>query len=471
MKPLLINLRTRLTLWYIAVLAAVLLVYAGIVFAFQYVVLTKQIVHDEVQEVVTVEGLFYFDANGQLQLHQDYYSRPHSHLLIDRLMEVRDGSGTVLYRSPTLHGMELGGAPHAGEGDKSFNERITRLADGSHALLISHIHGMQGKQLLIRLGYRITLLHERMFQFFLILLIAIPAALLLAGVAGQSIAKRALLPLDEMANRARTITARNLQERLQVHNEHDELGRLAQIFNHLLDRLQQSFEQLQRFTADASHELRTPIAAMRTIGEVALAEPQPEAVYREALGDILESSARLNDTVDALLLLSRAEAMQSVQQETAWPLQQVVAESLTLLEVLLEEKRMRVRISSSAPNDVLVRAERTLLRTAVMNVLHNAVKFADEDSVLDVVYAQKPEHPNLIELVIEDEGPGIAEGEQDRVFDRFFTRTPTHTVANNGTGLGLSITKLIVERLGGSIRFDPSLRSGARCIITLPVAT
>ncbi|HTF66554.1 MAG TPA: hypothetical protein VK638_28110, partial [Edaphobacter sp.] len=166
------NLRSRLTFWYVGVLAVLLVVYATLVFAFQYVVLTKQIVHDEIQDVETVEGLLFFDEAGTLQLRQDYYSRPQSHLLIDRMMEVRDPSGIVLYRSPTLKGMSLGGPTRPGEGGADFGERLTRLDDGTHVLLISHIHGMDNRQLLIRLGYSLAPLRERMFQFLAVLLIA-----------------------------------------------------------------------------------------------------------------------------------------------------------------------------------------------------------------------------------------------------------------------------------------------------------
>src|SRR5580698_8535637 len=129
------QLRTRLTLWYMAVLAIILGVYVLLVLAFQYVLVTRQIYHDEVQDVVTVEGLLSFDSQGTLQLQQNYFSQPRSHLLIDRLMEIRDTSGAVLYQSPALNGMNLGGALLPGEGVESFNERIAKLSDGSHAFV------------------------------------------------------------------------------------------------------------------------------------------------------------------------------------------------------------------------------------------------------------------------------------------------------------------------------------------------
>ena len=185
------NLRSRLTFWYVSVLAALLLIYAVIVFAFQYAALSRQLFHDEVQDVITVEGLLYFDGQGTLRLRDNYFSRPQSHLLVDRMMEVRDLSGNVLYRSATLKEMPLGGPSRPGEGDADFDARIVRLRDGSHAFVISHIHTMQGRSLLIRLGYSLVPLRDRMFHFFLLLLIAIPLALVIAATAGQIIAKRA----------------------------------------------------------------------------------------------------------------------------------------------------------------------------------------------------------------------------------------------------------------------------------------
>ena len=464
------NLRSRLTFWYVGVLAILLVVYAALVFAFQYAVLTKQIAHDEIQDVETVEGLLFFDNAGALHLRQDYYSRPQSHLLIDRMMEVRDASGNVLYRSPTLKGMSLGGPSRPGEGDADFAERLIHLNDGTHVLLISHIHGMGNRQLLIRLGYSLAPLRERMLQFLLVLLIAIPLALLIAATAGQAIARRALRPIERMATRAEGITAKNLQDRLEIRNPDDELGHLASVFNHLLDRLEGSFEQLQRFTADAAHELRTPIAAMRTIGEVALEDERGEHSHKEALSSILEETSRLSETIDSLLLLARAEATQGGREPEAWPLKSLVDEVLGLLEVLSEEKALIILQEGAALGEGRIRGERSLLRTALMNVLHNAIKFSPESGIVRISYRWSKSHPRLLQLRVEDEGPGIAAGEHERVFERFFTSSARETAVHSGTGLGLSVTKLIIERLGGSIHFDAESGNGAQCLIELPIS-
>jgi heavy metal sensor kinase len=465
-----INLRTRLTLWYVGVLAVLLLVYAALVFAFQYALLTHQLAHDEVQDVVTVEGLLYFDPNGTLQLHQDYFSRPQSHLLIDRLMEVRDLSGNILYRSPTLHNMPLGGESREGEGDQGFDERITSLQDGSHVFLVSHLHALQGRTMVIRLGYSLAPLRGRMMQFLGLLLIAIPLALLLAGAAGQVIARRALRPLDRMTKRAESITVSNLNQRLEIQNPDDELGQMARVFNHLLERLEQAFVQLQRFTADAAHELRTPLASLRTIGEVALEREQGEESYREVLEDILEESSRLSETIDSLLLLAKAETTQPGTEQTRFVVTELVNEVLSLLDIVIEEKHVRILQEDEATGNVPVRANRSLLRVAILNVLHNALKFSPSGSILRIAYSRLNDPEPRLLVAFQDEGPGIKAGEHEHIFERFFTSNASATASQSGTGLGLSIAKLIVDRIDGSIRFDRDLQGGAKCLIELPIS-
>ena len=153
-------------------------------------------------------------------------------------MEVQNLSGQVLYRSSTLKNLPLDGAQFSSEGTDSFNERTTKLADGSHVFLVSHVHLVEGHSLMIRLRYRLGPLESRMLQFALVLLLGLPIALTAAAFAGYGIARKALSPLDEMTVRAASINAKNLHERLTVENEDDELGRIARVFNHLLGRLE-----------------------------------------------------------------------------------------------------------------------------------------------------------------------------------------------------------------------------------------
>jgi heavy metal sensor kinase len=459
------SIRTRLTAWYVSVLAILLLIFAVIVFIFQYITLTRQIVHDEMQDAVTVEGLLYFDGHGQLHLKQDYYSRPQSHLLVDRLMEVLDLNGAVLYHSNALNGQSLGGPLVTGEGDRSPNERIVRLRDGSHVLTISHIHGMDGRDVIIRVGYSLRPLRDRMWQFVWLLGIAFLLTILLAGVTGQWIASKAISPIGLMAERAEGITANNLHDRLVVANPRDELGALATVFNHLLERLEQSFQQLQRFTADAAHELRTPLASLRTVGEVSLAEPRNAEQYRDAISSILEETQRLNHTIDSLLLLARAEEGNSSANSENIALVPLVTEVVNMLSVLAEEKGIRILLQGEDCNAEAY-GDRGLIRVAFINILHNALKFSPQGGTVrvELVVAEA-----FVLVTVLDQGPGIERDEFDAVFERFYRGRGVST--NHGNGLGLSIVKLIVNRHGGEAQFNQVAQGGASVTLRLPLAS
>lgn len=464
------QLRTRLALWYVCIIGLILAFYVALVFAFQYASIKRQIFHDEIQDVETVEGLFTFTPTGQLQLQQGYFSHPRSHLLIDRLMEVRDLSGNVLYRSESLAGQALGGPSLPGEGEDTFDERAEYLADGTHILMISHTHPVQGRMLLIRLGYSLAPFWGRMRDFLGVLLVAVPATLVLAGLVSYFITKRALRPLDQMATKAAMITSSNLDLRLAVETSDDELGRIAVSFNHLLERLEQAFAQLQRFTADVAHEFRTPLASIRSVGELALSSDEPlSPSSREAFSSMLEETAALNQTIEDLLLLARAETAHPGAAQVTFSLPELVGEVLGVLGVLFEERTLTVE-QRGDDLPALVHADRGLIRAAIMNVLHNAVKFSPAHSTIGLVHRLAPDDLTIVELVIQDEGPGVEEEERDLVFQRFFTGAARGMSSASGSGIGLSIAKLAIERNGGEIFFAPSTTKGAQCVIRLPLA-
>ncbi len=143
---------------------------------------------------------------------------------------------------------------------------------------------------------------------------------------------------------------------------------------------------------------------------------------------------------------------------------------MALLEVLSEEKALTILQEGGSLEDVRIRADRGLLRTALMNILHNAIKFSPQSGIIRIAYKRSEAHPQFLQLEVQDEGPGIAKGEHERVFERFFTSSAREVASRSGTGLDLSVSKLVIERIGGSISFDESADQGARCVIRLPEA-
>jgi heavy metal sensor kinase len=462
--------RDRLTLWYIGIFAVVLGIYICGACVLQYWQLSDQLYDAEIEDLETVEGLLYFGADGRLLLHEDYHSHPQSRLLLDRYMEVLSPDGQVLFRNERLHEMNLGGAPTPREGDVGYESMRLRLADGTPVLAISHLHFFQGKPLLIRLGYSTGPLRARLFEFIGLLLLAMPAALVAAGFAGYRVAGKALNPLEQMARQTEQITARRLNERIPVDNPDDELGHMARVLNGLLARLEESFEKLQHFTSDVSHELRTPLAAVRSVGEVGLQEDHSTEKYRDIIGSMLEEVARLTSMIDTLLVIAHADSGAIELHRTVFPIMNLVQESVGVVGVLAEDKKQTISVSGE--NQISVFADRSFLRMAVINLLDNAVKYSPAGSVIRLSLSDNKNvshQPQLVELALEDEGPGIPEEKAARVFDRFYRVDEGRTRDAGGAGLGLAIAKWAVEAHGGTINLKPRLPNGSVFSIRLPI--
>jgi heavy metal sensor kinase len=459
--------RDRLTLWYVAIFGAVLGIYICGASVLQYWQLSDQLHHAEIEDIETVEGLLYFTADGRLLLHEDYHSHPQSRLLLDRYMEVLSPDGEVLFRNERLRGMNLDGAPAPHEGEVGYVSRRTRLADGTPVLSISHLHFLTGKPLLIRLAYSTEPLRARLLEFVVLLMLAMPLALIAAAFAGYRVAGKALNPLEQMARQTEQITVKRLDERIPFDNPNDELGHMARVLNGLLARLGESFEKLQHFTSDVSHELRTPLAAMRSVGEVGLQEDHSTEKYRDIIGSMLEEVARLASMIDTLLTIAHADSGVFELQRSVFSMMDLVQESVGVVGVLAEDKKQTISVAGDS--DISVFADRNFLRMAVINLIDNAVKYSPAGSTIRLSLLAA-DGSGSVQLDIEDEGPGIPEDKALRVFDRFYRVDEGRTRDAGGAGLGLSIAKWAVEAHGGTINLTRRSPNGSIFSIHLPAA-
>ena len=464
--------RTRLTLWYLAIFSIVIVFYVCVACCIQYWQLNDQLYHAEVQDMETVEGLLYFDAQGHLQLNEDYHSHSWSRLLLDRFMEVRDLRGNVLFRNEKLNGQSLGGAPLPLEAAVSHFAQRFRLPDGTHVLAVSHYHPVEGRRVLIRIAYSTEHLRVRALEMLAILLLVLPLALVAAGFAGYRIAGKALIPISAMADLTDQITASELSRRVPIENPRDEFGRMACVLNGLLERLEESFHKLRRFTSDASHELRTPLASIRSVGEVGLQQRHAPEEYKDIIGSMLEEVSRLSSMIDTLLTISQADSGAIRLNRTVFPIKELVDESVALVGVLADEKRQKVLVDGE--NQLLVSADRAFLRMAVINLLDNAVKYSPAETDIHIRLAPwngtDPQSRRQVDVCIRDQGPGISPAEASRVFDRFYRVDESRTRETGGAGLGLAIAKWSIEAHGGKILLDSAPGQGAAFHIRLPLA-
>src|SRR5262245_8979553 len=303
---------------------------------------------------------------------------------------------------------------------------------------------------------------QELGEILLVLALGLPPIVVLAGVGGYVLARRALAPIDHLGGEARRITAERLHERLSVPNERDEIGRLAAVINDTLARLESSFEQLRRFTADASHELRTPLSVIRGIGEMNLGETRTAAEYKDAIGSMLEEVDRLTRLVDTLLRLSRADAGTVRLSRELVDLAQLTLDVAASLGILAEERQQRVNVDVDAPGQVHVSADRLVLSDAITNVIDNAIKYSPIGSTIDVRVDRDGDHSTIVVI---DQGPGIPAEHRERIFDRFYRIDEGRSRDMGGTGLGLAIAKWAVEINGGHISVDSTPRGSVFRIV------
>jgi len=323
---------------------------------------------------------------------------------------------------------------------------------------------VQGRNVIIRVFRDETEMRRTLREVVEVSLLGFPLAGALAAVGGYLIATRSLAPLDAMARQARWITSESLSKRLPNLNPNDELGRLATVFNETLTRLEASFAELQRFTADASHELRSPLTALRAVGEVALRDGNDPAMLREAIGSMLEEAERLTDLVDTLLTLARMDATKAGATREEVNVAAVLEEIRDQFEVLAAEKSQTLAVTSD--HNVLAQTDRTLLRLALVNLVHNAIQHSPPSSKISLAAARRP---SGVDISVRDSGDGIAPQNHEKIFEPFFRVDKARSRSEGGgVGLGLAIAKRAIERNGGRIIVESDLNRGSVFRIELP---
>lgn len=289
------------------------------------------------------------------------------------------------------------------------------------------------------------------------LALTIPVSFLIVAAGAYLLARRTLAPLAEMASTVDQITSTNLDRRVRVRNSDDEVGQLATRFNHLLNRLQSSFAQQRRFMSDASHELRTPIAAALTTAQVTLqTQSRGEQEYRDALRIIEEQMLRLRRIVQDMFLLAQADAQSMPLKREALYFDEIVSEASRAMGVLCREEGIELNIAPMP--EIQTSGDPGLLRQAIIILVDNARKYTRAGGRIDV--SVELTRQSCV-LRVSDTGCGIPLDQQHLIFDRFYRvdkgrSRSASDVSGSGAGLGLSIARWIAELHGGKLRLKNS---------------
>ena len=296
-----------------------------------------------------------------------------------------------------------------------------------------------------------------------VLMFALPALLAIAAFGGYWLATRNLAPLETMAGQARLISSNNLDKRIEIGSAAEELAVLSASFNELLGRLDQSFDSMRRFVADASHELRTPLSVIRGEADVALAANRSPAEYREALTVILDESRRLSALVEDLLNLARADAGRVTLHMEEFYFNDLIADCCRRAQPAAAARGVALECQGS--DDVPFRGDEQLLRRLISNLVDNAIRYTPADGRVTL---QLEAEAAGVRLRVSDTGIGISPDAAAHVFERFYRADAARGRAGGGFGLGLSIVKWIAESHNGSVALDSKPAAGSTFTVTLP---
>lgn len=288
-------------------------------------------------------------------------------------------------------------------------------------------------------------------------------ALVIAIVGGWFLMRRALSPVNALTTTLESIHVDTLGRQLPRSGNGDELDRLAEVFNSMMTRLDESFTRVREFTINASHELKTPLTIMRGEIETRLRDSTPNAADREFLASQLDEIARLAKIVDALTLLAKADTGQLAITREPVRMDELVHDCFADTQILAQPAHVNVELKTC--DDATVRGDRHRLRQLLLNLADNAIKYNQQDGrvVLSLV-----RNNGTVELTFANTGPGIPAEKLPRVFDRFYRGDSAHSAEVEGSGLGLSIVQWIVKAHGGTIELSSKPQQWTTVTVRLP---
>src|SRR6516225_3619579 len=452
-----IPIRTRLTVWYFLIVAAALVGFA--VFA---LVVMRQSIYTTVDEQLEdrahalqslVAGSGGEGITDEIREHAELQSG-------SELLQVSDGSGHFLYRSPVMERLGVPGAKanqHQLE-SAEYNELPLRV--------LSTTVTVGGRQFIVQVAESMDDYLEALERFRTAMLIGIPVLLVIATAGGYWISTRALHPVDQITHAAQMINPQDLSQRVTVPQTGDELQRMADTLNQMLQRIESAVARIAQFTADASHELRTPVALIRTRAEVTLAKPRNSDQYRDALKEVLAESERTTALIENLMTLARADTGSETLNFNRTDIGDIAREVSTQAQTLSDAKQLHwsVAIPDAA---IWVRGDANALRRLLLILVDNAVKYTPPAGSISLALQRNGSHA---EIRVRDNGIGISADDLPHIFDRFYRADKARSRELGGTGLGLSIGRWIANAHGGDIQVETSTPNGTTFVVRLPIA-
>lgn len=464
------TIRFRLTLWF-AIALAVVLTASG--FYWQHSLSQNLLGHIDrrLAEVAQETGLVHLG-------HQQALDLPHQCDALEAFLreqnwneyvQVLDGQGTVECVSSNLKGFRLPlskQALQAAAKGLDFTESERSL--GSYPLRIYTYPVLEDGKLthLLQVGVSLASVAETLKQLRGAFFAFGPLVLVLLGAGGWLLVGWALSPVARMTRAVRKINAESLSQRLPLGHGQDEISQLAETFNDMLARLEDSFRKIKQFSGDASHELRTPLTIIRGETEVALRWAKDPEEMRSALQSNLEEIDRMGRIIDDLLTLAKSEAGEMPLEMKVFSLSDLVQQLYLQGRILGEAKQMDVSLQLDVAEEIRIRGDELRLRQMFLNLITNAIKYTPDRG--KVVISMALDEGRAV-VTVRDSGIGIPAEHLPHIFSRFYRIDKARNREDGGTGLGLAIVKWIVEVHDGKIRVTSNPDQGSIFTVFLPL--
>jgi heavy metal sensor kinase len=451
--------RAKLTTWYSMILAVALCSFGAVAYFAMNGSIRATVDADLRARLEGVRAIIDEDAPKGAAALEDEIKEFADGLGVDGRVRVAGADGTVIFSSQNLDPKRM--RSRYARLSRPFNQRLD-----SDAFRVLHVQQeIGGARYDITLAVSIDGYNRALRSFGIGLFFAVPALLSVAAAGGYWMSRRALEPVDEITRTARSIGIRDLAQRLAVSNSGDELARLAETLNEMLARLETAFQRITQFTADASHELRTPVAVVRTSAELALSKPRSEGEYREVLALILSETEKISRLIEQLLELARADSGSVELALTRTDLREPLREACRQASFLAESKEIEFR--AKIPEQAIwVAGESSALEKLFMIVLDNAVKYTASRGHIEVSIKADGQ---FAVIDVNDTGIGIGSEDIPHVFERFYRVDKARSRESGGIGLGLAIGKWIAQTHRGDISVQSEPHKGSTFQIKLPI--
>jgi heavy metal sensor kinase len=479
------SLRFKLTLWYVLILGILLISFSS----FLYFTLSKSLYRDVDNKLTSLAELIASESVSPLSkfgfgnidqaLEASMNLKP-----IGKFIQVLDESGKIGRKSDNLRNVQLPisltALKNASKGlitfetNRSFENAPLRIITFP---VIENNHITK----IVQIASSLEDVEDALNTLFIILMITVPFALMVASLGGQFLANKALKPVDKITQTARMITSQNLNQRIEPPKVKDEISRLIETFNEMISRLDQSFRQIKQFSTDASHELKTPLTILKGEVEVTLRKERASHEYEQTLKSNLEEINRMSQIVDDLLLLSKADIGEIRLNKEVINLTEILDEVVAQMNILAQSKTLLIE-TSNHHEDIHIFGDGLRIRELFLNLIENGIKYTEEGGSIHITFSKDtPLHDKsqsgwterkqarFVKIIVSDTGIGIAKEDRERIFDRFFRVDKARSREQGGSGLGLSICKWIVEAHQGEIKVESEVGKGSSFIIKLPL--